>query len=203
MKEEVRGIINRNPSKWGVELKKAMESVGEGRIWGDILEGRIENVERMIERTIQIKIDQELQLDWAKVDKSNYCKEYKHRKKAIGMEVYWEDKNIRAENKETWARLRCGNIGKSADKGFESTLCSLCAAAEESMVHMCMCGKARERIKRELVDAMDEWIGYDNEEQLALKIEASLNGKPVPTLCSYVREFGNIVIKERAKDPNM
>ena len=28
------------------------------------------------------------------------------------MEKYWEDEEMRGEIKETWARLRCGSIGR-------------------------------------------------------------------------------------------
>lgn len=39
LREEVRGIMNGNLSKWGKKLKQAWESVGEGEIWGLIWEG--------------------------------------------------------------------------------------------------------------------------------------------------------------------
>ena len=36
LREEIRGIINRNPSQWGREFKQALEEVGDGRIVGTI-----------------------------------------------------------------------------------------------------------------------------------------------------------------------
>ena len=32
LREEVRGILNKNPSKWGTEFMKAMREVGDGKI---------------------------------------------------------------------------------------------------------------------------------------------------------------------------
>ena len=36
LREEIRGIINRNPSQWWREFKQALEEVGDGRIVGAI-----------------------------------------------------------------------------------------------------------------------------------------------------------------------
>ena len=36
LREEIRGIINRNPPQWGREFKQALEEVEDGRIVGAI-----------------------------------------------------------------------------------------------------------------------------------------------------------------------
>ena len=36
LREEIRGIINRNPSQWGREFKQALEEIRDGRIVGAI-----------------------------------------------------------------------------------------------------------------------------------------------------------------------
>ena len=62
-REEVRGILNRNPSKLGKQLKKAMDEVGEGGIWNGIKQGNLDELAKIAERGIKTKIDQQIQLE--------------------------------------------------------------------------------------------------------------------------------------------
>ena len=102
LKEEIRGILYQNPTKWGKEFKKAMDEVREGGIWETAKNGNKEELEDKLERAIRIKTDQEIQHDWNKPDKSKVCKEYNNKKDGPEiMEKYWEDKEIREEIKET------------------------------------------------------------------------------------------------------
>ena len=59
-REEIRGILNRNPTEWGKEFKMAMDEVGEGGIWETIKNGNEGELEEKIERGIKIKTDQEI-----------------------------------------------------------------------------------------------------------------------------------------------
>ena len=36
------------------------------------------------------------------------------------MEKYWEDKEIKREVKETWARMRCGSVGGEGKRGYKN-----------------------------------------------------------------------------------
>ena len=36
LREEIRGISNRNPTKWGKEFKMAMDEFGDREIWETI-----------------------------------------------------------------------------------------------------------------------------------------------------------------------
>ena len=70
LKEEIRGIINGDTTKWGKYLKQAMEGVGKGTIGNIIRNAEQEQLERRVCRVVQIKTDQEIQADWNKIDKS-------------------------------------------------------------------------------------------------------------------------------------
>ena len=44
LREEIRGISNGNPKKWGKEFKMAMDEVREGGIWEIIKNGKKEEL---------------------------------------------------------------------------------------------------------------------------------------------------------------
>ena len=52
LKEEIRGIINGDTTKWGKELKQAMEGVGKGTIRNKIRNGDQEELDRRIRRVV-------------------------------------------------------------------------------------------------------------------------------------------------------
>ena len=200
LREEARGILNGNPTKWGKEMEKAMKEVGEGAIWEIIREGNAKELEKKVERGIKTKIDQEIQVDWSKIEKSQFCEEYKNRKLNIGMEKYWEDKELKGKTKETWARMRCGSIGKNMHKGFHEAKCTLCKKEEETLAHICECEEAEERIDRKLTDELKQWKEGAEGIGLERKVNATLNGKPVQALCEYVAEFEKLARKEKIKN---
>ena len=67
---------------------------------------------------------------------NQYCENYKLWKTTPNREVYWEDKQLEAGVRETWARLRCGNLDRTRNKGFVDKLCRLCKEGEEELVHI-------------------------------------------------------------------
>ena len=77
-------------------------------------------------------------------------KEYKNRKLNIGMEKYWEDKELKGKIKEIWAEMRCENVGKNIHKDFRETKCTLCEKEEETIAHIFECKEAEERIEWKL-----------------------------------------------------
>ena len=48
LREEIRGISNRDSTKWGKEFKMAMDEVGEGGIWGTIKNGNKDELQEKI-----------------------------------------------------------------------------------------------------------------------------------------------------------
>ena len=77
-----------------------MEEVWEGGVWEIIRDGNAKELEKRVESRIKTKIDQEIQFDWRKIEKSQFCEEYKNRKLNIGMEKYWADKESKGKIKE-------------------------------------------------------------------------------------------------------
>ena len=180
-----------------MEFKMAMDEFGEGGIWETIKNGNKEELEEKIERGIRIKTDQEIQHDWDKIDKSKFCKQYKNRKDGIEMEKYWEDKEIRGEIRETWARLRCGSIGRERNKGFKDGKCRLCKVDDETLVHICRCSEVQRAVQEKVVDGLKEWVANDSGDDLERKIDRELSmGKPVIALCEYVAEFERVALKD-------
>ena len=59
---------------------------------------------------------QDAQGDWAKDDKST--KFYKEINQGVERETHWDRIEINGLTKKQWARLRYGNIGKKAKKGY-------------------------------------------------------------------------------------
>lgn len=54
---------------------KAMEGAGDGTTLNLLgVKAETDLVEGKLEVGLQIKLDQEIQSDWARIDKSNYCK---------------------------------------------------------------------------------------------------------------------------------
>ncbi|OXU31310.1 hypothetical protein TSAR_006344 [Trichomalopsis sarcophagae] len=92
-----------------------MEEVGDQALIKLMYEckrgAELAEIKDRLERGIRIKLEQEIQRDWEKIEKSNYCPEYKNWKDDLGKERYWENKEISGFVKEQWARMRYGNIG--------------------------------------------------------------------------------------------
>ena len=84
LREENSGIINGNTTKWGNELKKAMEEIREWTIRNIKRNGDEDELKR-IRRRIQITTDQEIQGDWNEFG-VRVLKDYKYLKDNIGME---------------------------------------------------------------------------------------------------------------------
>ena len=150
LREEIRGIIDRNPSQWGREFEQALKEVGDGRIVDAIWkESEWKEVLILLGEGLKRKEEQDTQGDWMKVDKSSFCKFYEEIKKTVNRQKYWDKKGINGEIKEEWARLKCGNIGNVGKKGYEDWSCRVCGKEDESINHIWMCEDARELIKDE------------------------------------------------------
>ena len=200
LKEELRGIINGQPSQWGAKVKEAIEEVGSGTLMDlmyDFIRGKGNNetVKRLLEEGNERKMEQDTQGDWVKVDKSTYCGFYKEIKKGVEIEKYWDESKYTGLTKEQWARLRCGNIGKVEKKGYANWNCRVCEEVEESMEHIWKCETAREQIKEEWVRGVDEWKMDRQGNVFLLKLINTLNNEPKKELCEYVRAFENLASK--------
>ena len=81
---------------------KNTKEVGEGGIWNCIRERNLDESTKKAERGIKTKIDQEIQLDWSKIDRSNckFCAGYKYQKNNIEMKNIGKKKNWKRQLKK-------------------------------------------------------------------------------------------------------
>lgn len=190
LREEARNISNGNPSRWGKEVVKALAEVGDGE--AAKLSGGKDKRERLganLEKGYKTKMDQEIQLDWERIKKSKFNRNYGAWKEVIGREKYWEEKELSEETKIQWARLRCGSIGKGYGKGHKSVDCSVCRAEEEKIEHIWVCHEATKRIQRELMQEIKE-LGLEGmDEVVGQRLIGLLKERPVKALCLYSKEF--------------
>ena len=91
LREEIRGIINRDTTKWGKELKEATEGSGEGVIWNIVRNGDHDELGRRFRRVVQMKADEVIQGDWNKIGNLEFSEDDKYLKENTGDEKYWED----------------------------------------------------------------------------------------------------------------
>ena len=157
LKEEIRAIINKSPSKWGAELVAATREVGDGRMI-DLMknDGSVELIKELLNERVERKRDQNIEGDWVKVEKSSFCPLYQEVKKIYEREEYW-DFDIIGNVKEASARLRRGNIGRDGKKGYANSSCRVCEEKEnvENLKHTFECEKARKEIKMQWVESVD------------------------------------------------
>ncbi|OXU16730.1 hypothetical protein TSAR_015286 [Trichomalopsis sarcophagae] len=179
LKEELREILNKNQSKWGGELERAMEEVGDQTLIKLMYECKNEEelaeIKDRLERGLRIKLEQEIQRDWEKIEKSNYCPDYKNWKEDLGKERYWENKEISGFVKEQWARMRCGNIGREKCKGFLDSKCRSCI-------------EARKEIEEELKKEVDEKKSGEEGENMR-ELGKILKRKPNEKISIYAYQF--------------
>ena len=62
-----------------------------------------------MENLITIDMEQTIQEDWARMERSKCCPYFKRLKTDIIIETYWRDKDKDEKKKQLWARARCGN----------------------------------------------------------------------------------------------
>ena len=82
MREEIRGVMNGDPSYWGGLMARTLEELGDcliiGMLWRRETLGEIK---RRAQELVEIKENQGIQGDWSKIEKSSYCNSFKDVKK--------------------------------------------------------------------------------------------------------------------------
>ena len=63
------------------------------------------------------------------------------------METYWKEKELEGAIKETWARLRCGSVGKER-AGYKEIKCSMCGEKEGTVAHICECEEVENKLTK-------------------------------------------------------
>ncbi|KOX74787.1 hypothetical protein WN51_00394 [Melipona quadrifasciata] len=125
LREEIRNWKNGLPSKWMSKLVAAMKEVGDGEV-------------------IRLLEDE----DGRDNLERRYCPDFKELKTEWNQKSYWEDK-------EQWAKMRCGNIGRAGNKGFKEEKCRLCNVGTENLEHAWTCVEMRKMTKKELVNKVE------------------------------------------------
>lgn len=145
-------------------------------------------------RGMEIKRDQEIQMDWARIETSGYCSHYKECKSKVGRERYLskEGGNIGGLRKE-WARLRCGNISKEGRKGFKDMRCRVCKECEEDLEHIWECQGIRGKMKKEIVQGIENWRRRAWVGSWRASLIEAMKGMPIKEVCDYIREFEKII----------
>ncbi|OXU19587.1 hypothetical protein TSAR_013439 [Trichomalopsis sarcophagae] len=71
LREELRWIINGYPTKWGKEVEKSFKEIGDGQTLREMFERRdVIEIRKNLEKGRKTKTDQEIQIEWGKIEKS-------------------------------------------------------------------------------------------------------------------------------------
>lgn len=109
-----------------------------------------------LERGAKVRIEQEVQLDWNRIQESKYCEDYGRWKTKLGREDYWEDRERSLAVKVQWARLRCGSIGRGMANGYTDETCRVCGRERETIWHIWVCERARENMREEWIREVEQ-----------------------------------------------
>ena len=96
------------------------------------------------------------------------------------------------EQKEQWARIRYGNIGKWGKKGYINRDCGVCGVEKENLEHIWQCEEARKEIKKEWIEGVDKWRGGMKGDDLTRWMVDTLKGELLGEMCKYIRAFNNL-----------
>ncbi|KAI4490291.1 hypothetical protein M0802_010759 [Mischocyttarus mexicanus] len=130
LREEIRGIVNGYQSEFGQRLKKVEDK--EGIRW--MFEGReLGAIRKKLEEWRARREEQGVQRCWGKKGRSSFCRRYKEWKIVLECKSYWNNWKWSGRMKEQWARLRCGSVGRSEQRGFQNTRCRLCGRGDETL----------------------------------------------------------------------
>lgn len=66
------------------------------------------------------------------------------------------DRKIKGQNMEQCATLRWRNLGREKSKGFKDDRCRWCEKETECLKHIWICRKAREEMKKDWVEQVEE-----------------------------------------------
>ncbi|XP_074115712.1 uncharacterized protein LOC141538233 [Cotesia typhae] len=162
LREECRGILNGEPSKWGKAVVMALEEMKCSDVIRMIWEKKeIAVIENRLNEEPEVQICQDV-----------------HRNGAI---LGWI--------KMVWCRMRCGNIEKSGKKGFKGWRCRLCKVEEETLEHIFRCSVMAEKTMENVKMRISEWLGTNVGADFDWLVVQTLRKQPNETLCEYISKF--------------
>lgn len=194
MREEIRGILNKNPTYWGSSVIKALKEVGDGEVVKMVWNKRpIEKIERRIQEIMIIKKGQSLQRDWTKIDKSSYCDYYKTLKTDAEMEKYLKKDNLEEWQKVVWTRWRCGSAVRGGKKGYDNDKCRGCGRVTETIEHVTSCKKILEKLGEETRKFWQDERNKCSEDEWKIRLINKLKQRPNKNICAMLREISNVL----------
>ncbi|CAG5088900.1 Protein of unknown function [Cotesia congregata] len=189
--------MNKNPTKWGKTIEKFLQKIGIGELPKMIYEGcSSDDVEEKIKSGLENYKWMLNEKEEILIKKSTYNELYKNIKTEESNN-YWKRDNIRSEDKETWARLRCGNIWRDGRKGQNNWGCRICEKEQETIIHIIKCKEIHEKITVEGKQAKNKWLEEVNNDVSSELMIETLKGEIKKDLCTFIRDVER-VFKEKA-----
>ncbi|KAH0548787.1 hypothetical protein KQX54_002354 [Cotesia glomerata] len=133
--------------------------------------------------------------EWSKIPESKYNSLHKEILPDANGAAYLSKKVKGKMDKETWARIRCGNIGRAGKKGYKDWSCRLFGGWVETLAHICICSQAWRLQADETKSFMEIWKGNRLENEMRSLLVETLTGEIIEELCTFVR-----VIENKLKD---
>lgn len=125
------------------------------------------------------------------INKSTYNTLYKKIRLEKEEDNYWKKDNVRGEDKEMWARIRCGNLGRAGKKGYRDWSCRGCGKEEETLIHLLKCEGIYKGVEKEK-ELLEEWRGLEDK-KVEEKMIAKLKGEVDIKLCTVFKRIEEIL----------
>lgn len=205
LKEECRNILNNNETRWGKEFKEmlkemecmeAIDMIRSGAVWEDVMLCMEDGFRRW-------KLKEDLKINEC-IMESSYAKLYKFVETGEIEERYWGEKEAKIKDKECWARMRCGNIGRAFKKGYMKGGethwdCRLCGYEWETLEHILVCTSVRTECSERIGKRMDELFIGVTDVDMTREVANMLREKPIEEVCEWVRGFERLTGTERGE----
>lgn len=192
LKEEIRGIINGYPTKWGKKVVKIFKEM----VVEDVIKMIWESKEHEV---IKTRIDEGLvnlwwkllKSEWSRIERSSYNHLFKYM--TINDEIsYWEDVH-KSKDKEIWARFRCGNIGRANKEGEKEWDYRLCGNENETICHLIKCNEAWKKVGKDSVEYIKDWLKDVDDQALIDEVVNLLGSSLNEKVCKYFRDIEKII----------
>lgn len=189
LKEECRAIINGKPTKWGQKVKEMCDDMGISEVieWMWRGESREKVYKRMQEGMKEWK-ERERVKDWEKICNSTYNEMYREIMPGEKGAGYLDIRRKKREENVTWARMRCGNVGRANKKGYKEWGCRLCNREDETLQHLIGCDKAMKIQEESVKKKMREWREEGGASGEREKLVTKLRGGVCSMMCEYVKK---------------
>lgn len=188
--EEMRATLNSKPSKWGRQVMEVMKEIGRDDIYNMIrAEGKEEDVLESMKKGLNEWWEREKGKEWVKIVESSYNKIYKYIAPGQEGAGYLNKRGKIRENKEIWARLRCGNYGRGQKKGYKEWECRLCRGGEETLADQFCRSEAESLQSKETRTIISEWRGDKREWEMEELLIELLKGEVKDEICEYIRKI--------------